>query len=101
MAALAMQHAVELDRSCAEFADDLERLQRRIPYQHAELLQARYLLRGPCIMHAATQNFTLLHPRLVLAARPRPARGAAAGALLPGASHLCAVSSQLTREVGL
>ena len=70
MAALAMQHAVELDRGCAEFADDLERLQRRIPYQHAELLQARYLLRGPCIVHAAMQNVTLLHPRLVWAAHP-------------------------------
>lgn len=41
MAALAMQRAVELDGGCAEFGEDLERLLRRIPYKHAELLQAR------------------------------------------------------------
>jgi len=39
MAALAMQRAAELAPSCAEFADDLARLLRRIPHQHADLLQ--------------------------------------------------------------
>lgn len=56
MAALAMQRAAELEPGCAEFAEDLERLHRRIPFEHAELLQARplarpllhrWLLRGP------------------------------------------------------
>ncbi|KAK9843467.1 hypothetical protein WJX81_004270 [Elliptochloris bilobata] len=40
MAALAMQRAIELEPGCAEFAEDLERLHRRIPYEQAELLQA-------------------------------------------------------------
>lgn len=43
MAALAMQRAAELEPGCAEFAEDLERLHRRIPYERAELLQARPL----------------------------------------------------------
>lgn len=41
MAVLAMQRAAELEPGCAEFAEDLERLHRRIPFEHAELLQAR------------------------------------------------------------
>jgi hypothetical protein len=55
MAALAMQRAAELAPSCAEFADDLARLLRRIPHQHADLLQARGRTLGrlvPAVAHA-------------------------------------------------
>ena len=51
MAALAMQRAAELEPGCAEFAEDLERLHRRIPFAHAELLQARPLA-SPPLTHA-------------------------------------------------
>ena len=85
MAALAMQRAAELAPSCAEFADDLARLLRRIPHQHADLLQVLFLrahalvercrrLPHECCTWRATQTRT--HDRSGAASLPTLLRSA-------------------------
>ena len=63
MAALAMQRAAELEPGCAEFSEDLERLHRRIPFEHAELLQARPLALATASL---SRRAELLQPTVVL-----------------------------------